>query len=408
MTTINPNRSAVVVVVDSLGAGFLGPQGNTWLDTPALNRLATESLLFEFAQTDSPRLDRVYRSYWQGRHAADLRSSDDCLLAKLAEANIETTLLTDEPQVAQADRASRFSDNVLLAPTLSRRAAGDISETQLAQIFAPALERIEQIESPSLLWIHAQGMTGRWDAPLEMRNQFADEDDPLPPEFVEPPNVRLAADHDPDEVLGYTHAYAGQVTLLDQCIGAVLDALSVSAASQETLLIFTSPRGFPLGQHGRVGTCDEALYGELVHVPLLIRRPDLTDATVRSHNFVQPPDIYATLLDWFGRVHRDAPSASSLISEVRHDAPYKTRDRALSVVDDSRALRTPAWFFHQTADQNELYAKPDDRWEANEVSARCAEVVELAIEATDALQQTLNTDNQELPLLPEVLVEGLE
>ena len=30
----------------------------------------------------------------------------------------------------------------------------------------------------------------------------------------------------------------------------------------------TSPRGFPLGEHRRIGECDQALYGELLHVPV--------------------------------------------------------------------------------------------------------------------------------------------
>jgi hypothetical protein len=52
-------RNTLVVVVDRLGAGFLGPYGATWLDTPALNRLAGQSLLIEHVLSDSPELDIV-------------------------------------------------------------------------------------------------------------------------------------------------------------------------------------------------------------------------------------------------------------------------------------------------------------------------------------------------------------
>ena len=57
-------RNAVIVVIDRLGAGFLGPYGATWLDTPALNRLASQSLLIEHPLSDSPELVQVYRSFW--------------------------------------------------------------------------------------------------------------------------------------------------------------------------------------------------------------------------------------------------------------------------------------------------------------------------------------------------------
>ena len=35
-------------------------------------------------------------------------------------------------------------------------------------------------------------MSGAWDAPLELRNQFADEDDPEPPKLSQPPKQLLA------------------------------------------------------------------------------------------------------------------------------------------------------------------------------------------------------------------------
>ena len=38
-------RRAVVLVIDRLGAGYLGPFGNTWIDTPCFNQLASQSLL---------------------------------------------------------------------------------------------------------------------------------------------------------------------------------------------------------------------------------------------------------------------------------------------------------------------------------------------------------------------------
>jgi len=53
-------QNAIVLVIDRLGPGMMGPYGNTWLDTPHLNRLASESLLFEYALADSPALATVF------------------------------------------------------------------------------------------------------------------------------------------------------------------------------------------------------------------------------------------------------------------------------------------------------------------------------------------------------------
>src|SRR5262249_61341886 len=141
---------------------------------------------------------------------------------------------------------------------------------------------LSQAQRPFLLRIHAQGMTGPWDAPLELRYQFADEDDPVPPDFVEPPRKALTPDYDPDDLLGLAHAYAGQVALVDYCLGMLLEAVDRHPLGGETLLAVTSPRGYPLGEHLRVGPGDDALYGELLQVPLLVRPPDQTTALHRS------------------------------------------------------------------------------------------------------------------------------
>ena len=38
-------QHAIVLALDGLSPSFLGPYGNTWLETPAFNKLADESIL---------------------------------------------------------------------------------------------------------------------------------------------------------------------------------------------------------------------------------------------------------------------------------------------------------------------------------------------------------------------------
>ena len=88
-------RSAVVVVVDRLGAGFLGPYGNTWLETPHFNRLASESLVVETALADSADLADAYRALWRGLHRLEPSLESDRGLAELAAAaGYETVLIS--------------------------------------------------------------------------------------------------------------------------------------------------------------------------------------------------------------------------------------------------------------------------------------------------------------------------
>ena len=95
---------AVVLVLDGLGAGYLGPYGNTWIETPTFNQLASQSWLLEQALIDSPNLELLYRSLWTGRHAARPAPPDSpsaaSLLQRLAQAGASTLLITDEAACA--------------------------------------------------------------------------------------------------------------------------------------------------------------------------------------------------------------------------------------------------------------------------------------------------------------------
>jgi arylsulfatase A-like enzyme len=428
-----PN-SAVVVVVDRLGAGFLGPYGNTWLDTPGFNALASQSFLFEHVLTDSPRLETIYRSYWQGLHAmcADVADAAHAggtresgagesresrspipLTSRLAARGIHTTLITDEQRLSGLPLAGGFATQTIIDPPEVAHPAADAEETQMAALFASAITQIQTDTAPSLVWLHSRGMAGPWDAPSGLRCRWADEDDPTPPDITAPPEMRLTEDFDPDELLGYTHAYAGQVAVADMCVAALIDAVQESALAPGTLVIFTSPRGYPLGEHRRVGPCDDALYGELLHVPLLVRMPDGTSRTCRSHALVQPADIYATLVDWLlGESDMRLPVAESLLPLVRLERDSH-RDRACCLGDAQRAIRTPAWFLREAksdvgaAPQIELFAKPDDRWEVNDVAQRCADVAATLPGALDDFEQSATSgDWTRMAPLPEILVES--
>src|SRR5687768_12042065 len=95
--------NAVIVVIDRLGAGFLGPYGNTWIETPALNRLASESTLWENALVDCPSLEGFYRAMSWGRHTlADLPGNPSAtLVEQLSSAGVHSVLVSDEPELEQ-------------------------------------------------------------------------------------------------------------------------------------------------------------------------------------------------------------------------------------------------------------------------------------------------------------------
>ena len=398
--------SALVIAIDRFSAGYLGPYGNTWIDTPALNRLASQATLFENVIGDSPDLEEVYQSYWQGTHSI-FRSapSDSPSLAQRLEASgVNSVLLTDSPSLGEHALVRDFGDRRVLDLPIPEQPASGVEQTRMAQLFAEATQLLVTADEPFLLWLHVAAMGSAWDAPMQLREQFADAEDPSPSPTVRVPNIVLEQDHDPDDLLGLTHAYAGQVAVLDRCIGALVDAIDSRFSAEQLLLVLTSPRGFPLGEHGRVGACGDQLYSEVLQVPGIVRHPDPNTRLYRCHDLVQPPDLYRTLLDWFGQPPQDEqPCRLSMLPLLAGEMNW---DRQLACARGSgqMAIRTPAWFL--VAPDNApsaLYVKPDDRWEVNEVSDRCGPIAEQLREALERIAGSHPL--ADLPELTDELVE---
>ena len=421
--------NAICLVIDRLHQGFLGAYGNTWIETPAIDRLAAESFVFDQMLVDSPQLGPLYRSFWQGWHALAPAAGHACtvpdrpaLPALLREAGVNCTLLSDDRAVIEHPLAIEFDDCIQIDPPWQSQMAaeGAYEETHLARCFLQIIDWVQTRAKgthgrrPFFLWCHLGSLGTTWDAPPECRERYWDESDPPLLATADVPDRMLQAGFDPDELLVYTQAYAGQIALLDTCLGGFLDVLDEHPAAHKTLLALTASRGFPMGEHLRLGPCDEALHGELVHVPLALRFPagiagDRLGATARSQALVEPADLWATLLDyWRIAAAPPSPTGVSLLPLVREE-PVATRDRlVVAGPGQERAIRTPAWYLRK-AEPPELYAKPDDLWEVNDVAVRCQDVVDCLLDAADQFEQAIYSGNvADLPPLSDVLIEGLE
>jgi hypothetical protein len=403
--------NAICLVFDRLQAGYLGTYGNTWVETPAFDRLASRSAVFDRMLIDSPDLNRSYRSYWHGWHALcpEVTGHRPSLAALLREAGVSTTLMTDDPQIARHPLAEDFEELVQMDPPWQSKTVKHVDHTHFARCFVEIINWLGSARGPYLLWCHLGGLGTTWDAPMSFREAYCEEGDPPPPVGADVPDRMLDAHYDPDELLGMRQSYAGQVTMLDTCLGALLDDLADSPAGEETLLTVTSSRGYPLGEHRRVGLCDDALFGELVHVPCIMQWPTSEDATLRSQALTEPADLWATLLDSFHIADvPHSPTGASVRPIVRGEVDASHDRLCLAGNNGHRAICTPAWYL-RGAVEPELYAKPDDRCEVNNVASRCQEVVECLQDARVQYELTLPAGRVfDLPPLSDVLEHGLD
>lgn len=413
--------NVIVLSIDRLHAGYLGCYGNTWVATPRFNRLAAESFVFDQATIDHPQLDELVRSWWLGQHVLERAAgtSEPLTLAqRLAQAGLATALITDEPQVAEHPLAAHFGELLQVAQrdqTPSGRPVDDVEHTGFATLMAEATEWLAQARQPFFLWLHSQGMKAAWDAPDEFRQFYAEPDEPEPPRLLTVPCRQLTGHEDPDEIWGICQAYAGQVSLVDACLGGLLEFLDGESYGRETLLAVFGARGFPLGRNGTIGAPDNALYSELAQVPWLMRLPGGRGAAIRSQALVQPCDLAPTMIDLLGVGNPwESAIARNLLPLIREDAE-SVRDRVRLIgADGERAIRTPGWYLRLPAGDEqvpaspELFAKPDDRWDQNDVADRCPEIVDGLRQAFDALATHIRGGTfGELPPLEESLVGEL-
>jgi len=129
----------------------------------------------------------------------------------------------------------------------------------------------------------------------------------------------------------------------------------------------------------------------LVHIPLIIRMPGGAHAGSRIRALTQSVDLMPTVLDAFGLNVPDV-HGSSLLTLIRGEQE-RIREFACSGLRIGNALewslRTPDWAFlspifpeeNDPSRDRQLYVKPDDRWEVNNVVQHHPDLAE-ALEKT--------------------------
>ena len=337
----------LILTIDGLSSAYLGPYGGSWVATPGINRLASQGCVFDNGVAPSFNVQANF-------HAA--ASSDLSLFDQHERAGYRTAVVHEEGDWL---REFDFPGEVIEVGSTDlpiSQPAKSLSETRMAILLGTAFDQLESVDSKLLLWIHSRGMLGLWDAPDEFVQSVLDEDDPIPPRCSVPPQRPVPDDEDPDVLLGIRQSYAAQVAVLDACIETLLDHPRLQAESSE--IFFIGLRGYPLGEHGYVGISDETpLYGESLGVPIIVKSPAVNRQ--RWRGLTSLSDMPALLM----------PTAPK---------PLKLPDQETVCVrhGEQVVLRSQEWMLRRAADSVQLFAKPDDRFECNDVASIMSEVVE--------------------------------
>jgi arylsulfatase A-like enzyme len=120
-----------------------------------------------------------------------------------------------------------------------------------------------------------------------------------------------------EEYRSIKQRYLGLVTLVDQSIGAILSCLERCGLSEHTIVVHTSDHGDSLGAHHLFGK--EVMFEEAARVPFLVRLPGQT----RGRTVPQPVshiDFVPTLLDLLGHPSHPQCAGRSLLPLICEEA----------------------------------------------------------------------------------------
>jgi len=142
--------------------------------------------------------------------------------------------------------------------------------------------------------------------------------------------------------------YYAAVSVVDEQVGRLLDALDAAGTRDNTLVVYTADHGLNCGQHGvwgkGNGTRPLNMLEESIRVPLILNQPDLFAGQVRAE-FVDHCDLFSTLCD-IGGVEISEADADTRRYPGRSFAPVLSggvitdRDAVFGEYGNLRMIRT--------------------------------------------------------------------
>ncbi|WP_326778425.1 sulfatase-like hydrolase/transferase [Streptomyces sp. NBC_01445] len=123
----------------------------------------------------------------------------------------------------------------------------------------------------------------------------------------------------PQESRKLIAVYWGYVTLIDEQIGRILDAMGELGLDERTAVFFTADHGEFTGAH-RLHDKGPAMYEDIYRIPGLMKIPGAPHGQVREE-FVSLTDCTATILDLANSKTEPAVDSRSLLPLVRGEHP---------------------------------------------------------------------------------------
>jgi choline-sulfatase len=245
-----------------------------------------------------------------------------------------------------------------------------------------AVEWVKSYErdEPFFLWVGFCGPHDPHDAPQEYADRYLlGQWDSIPVGSLYPPQPTPSERYNrlidyfgtysgtgrmqPEHVKRLKAFYYGNITLIDDRIGDILDALEERGFADNTWIVYTSDHGDMLGDHQMLAKV--LMYKGAVHIPLIIRPPGGMAGRVVDDP-VELADVAATIVDGLGFAPVAGSEAQSLLPYLAEGPPPPKRDAVFAEVNAFSAVVTERYKYVIERDTGtpcllfDLEADPDE------------------------------------------------
>jgi arylsulfatase len=254
---------------------------------------------------------------------------------------------------------------------------------------------------PFFQWVGFPGPHDPWDAPADYADLYRGVQMPMPASLERPElprdgafknfldyflNVHSDSASLTDAVIAEIRRfYYGNVTVIDEAIGRMIDALERRGLLDQTWVIYTSDHGEMMGEHRMLTKM--VFYEPAVKVPLIIRPPRGCAPRVVSQ-LAEHLDLSATIRDIAGSAGDPSFEGRSLLGWARGGTGF-SRPAVFSENFGLGMVRTPAHklvFVEDTGEPVQLFDLATDPLEDANLVSRDDQH-----QARDALMSTLVT-----------------
>jgi arylsulfatase A-like enzyme len=296
-----PDHNVVLIVIDTLGARYLGAHTPGLDNSPTIDRLAREGVHFTRAYTTAPwtqpAVASLFTSQVPSRHGVRqifhrLDTGHTTLAEHLKQRGLRTAGVISHFVIGDEFGYGQGFDSYDASPVGDHRAVTSDAVTDGA---IAAVDRLAG--EPFFLFVHY--FDPHWYYNHHPRfDQTQDYTGDLLP-GMEIGDLRARRDQLSAADVAYLEGlYREEIAFTDHQVARLLDHLAARGLDQETVVILTADHGEEFMQHGWIGHT-ATLYEELIHVPLVVHAPGRFAAR-QVDTPVSLLDLAPTILDLQG------------------------------------------------------------------------------------------------------------